>query len=44
MARPKSVRPFDRLMINIKYHLGRDTKKLAEDYKVSERTIYRYVR
>ena len=44
MARPKSVKSFDRLMINILYVFGKDTKKLAKDYDVSERTIYRYVR
>jgi transposase len=44
MARPKSVSAFKVMMINILYLFGKDTKKLAKDYNVSERTIYRYVR
>jgi|TARA_Y100000361_G_C11093158_1_gene307581 transposase len=44
MARPKSVSTFKMILINILYLLGRDTKKLAKEYNVSERTIYRYVR
>ena len=44
MPRPKSVSTFNIIMINILYFLGKDTKKLAKEYNVSERTIYRYVR
>ena len=44
MSRPRSLNIFDSVVVNVLYLFGKDVKKLAEKYNVSERTIYRYVK
>ena len=44
MARTRAVGYLSILAINLLYILGKDVKKLAKEYNVSERTIYRYVK